>query len=54
MDEAELERLCEEKQVMSLKIVELESEVKIQQQKNATAEKQLEDTELKIERVRSI
>lgn len=54
MDEAELERLCEEKQAMSLKIAELESEVKIQQQKNATVEKQLEDTELKIERVRSI
>ena len=54
MDEAELERLCEEKQAMSLEIAELESEVKIQQQKNATVEKQLEDTELKIERVRSI
>ncbi|XP_015770493.1 PREDICTED: citron Rho-interacting kinase-like [Acropora digitifera] len=51
VDEAELERLCEEKQAMSLKIAELESEVKIQQQKNATVEKQLEDTELKIERI---
>ena len=52
MDEAELERLCEEKRSMSRKIAELESDLKIQQQKNATVEKQLEDAELQIERVR--
>lgn len=51
VDEAELERLCEEKRSMSRKIAELESDLKIHQQKNATVEKQLEDAELKIERI---
>ncbi|XP_022780494.1 citron Rho-interacting kinase-like [Stylophora pistillata] len=45
INEAELEKLCEEKEVMTRKLAGLESDLKIQQQKNSSLVKQLEDSE---------
>lgn len=42
---AELENLCDEKEMMTIKLTGLESDLKIQQQKNSSLEKQLEDSD---------
>lgn len=52
VNQAQLERLCEEKQIMTRKISDMENDLKIQQQKNASVDKQLEDAECKIKEVR--
>lgn len=52
VNEAELERLCEEKVIMTRKIAGLESDLNIQQQKNASLEKQLGEAESNIKQVR--
>ena len=52
VNQAELKKLSEEKEVMIRKMTGLESDLKIQQQKNACFEKQLEDAESKVKQVR--
>lgn len=52
VNQAQLERLCEEKQIMTRKISDLENDLNMQQQKNASVDKQLEDAECKIKEVR--
>ena len=52
VNQSELKKLSEEKEVMTRKTTGLESDLKIQQQKNACFEKQLEDAESKVKQVR--
>lgn len=51
INEAELEKLGEEREVMSRKVAGLESDLKTQQQKNSSVEKQLEDAESKVKQL---
>ncbi|KAJ7374103.1 hypothetical protein OS493_009435 [Desmophyllum pertusum] len=51
INEAELERLCEERERITRKLTGLESDLKIQQQKNCSVEKQLEDAESKVKQL---
>ncbi|CAH3013773.1 unnamed protein product [Porites evermanni] len=51
VNQEELKKLSEEKEVMTRKITGLESDLKIQQQKNACFEKQLEDAESKVKQI---